>query len=144
MDLSTCIVLACGLCSPVHNLQQSTSCQIPKVYLSLWLRATEVKCTPRSCPGAATAPQPIVGAIHTPNDPCVLAVLQARRVRLLSCSPPAVPPSHLYEGCQALRCEAETASGARLVVVLGGPMTVLGQQALVEHALRQTLVSRWC
>jgi hypothetical protein len=65
-------------------------------------------------------------------------------VRLLSCSPPAVPPSHLYEGCQALRCEAETASGARLVVVLGGPMTVLGQQALVEHALRQTLVGGLC
>ena len=65
-------------------------------------------------------------------------------MRLLSCLPPAVPPSHLYEGCQALRCEAETASGARLVVVLGGPMTVLGQQALVEHALRQTLVGGLC
>ena len=65
---------------------------------------------------------------------------QARRVRLLSCSSPAVPPTHLYEGCQALRCEVETASGARLVVVLGGPTAVLGQQPLVEHALRQTLV----
>lgn len=70
-----------------------------------------------------------------------LLVLEARRVRLVSCSPPAAPPSHLYEGCQALRCEVQTASGARLVVVLGGPPSVLGQQALVEHALRQTLVA---
>lgn len=70
-----------------------------------------------------------------------IAHMQARRARLLSCSAPAHPPSHLYEGCQALRCEVETASGARLVVVLGGPTAVLGQQALVEHALRQTLVS---
>lgn len=59
---------------------------------------------------------------------------------MLSASTPAAPPSHLYEGCQALRCEVETASGARLVVVLGGPTGVLGQPALVEHALRQTLV----
>jgi hypothetical protein len=65
-------------------------------------------------------------------------------VRLVSCSPPAAPPSHLYEGCQALRCEVQTASGARLVVVLGGPPSVLGQQALVEHALRQTLVGGCC
>jgi hypothetical protein len=68
-------------------------------------------------------------------------LLQVRRVRLVSCAPPAVPPSHLYEGCTALRCEVATASGARLVVVLGGPPGVLGDRDLVEHALRQTLVS---
>jgi len=66
--------------------------------------------------------------------------LQTRRARLLSCSPPEVPPSHLYEGCQALRCEVLTSSGAQLVVVLGGPFSVLANTTLVEHALRQTLV----
>lgn len=74
--------------------------------------------------------------------PCLLPMrTQARRARLLSCAPPAVPPTHLYEGCQALRCEVQTASGARLVVVIGGPPAVLANQPLVEHALRQTLVA---
>jgi hypothetical protein len=66
---------------------------------------------------------------------------QVRRARLVSAKPPTRLPSHLQEGCSALLCEVATSCGATVRVVLGGRPAVLGSQQLVEHALRQTLVS---
>lgn len=68
---------------------------------------------------------------------------QVRRARLVSANPPSRLPSHLQEGCSALLCEVATSSGATVRVVLGGRPSVLSNQQLVEHALRQTLVSRY-
>lgn len=68
--------------------------------------------------------------------------MQARRARLVSTTVPDRLPSHLQEGCTALRCEVMTSSGATVRVVLGGRPGVLGSQQLVEHALRQTLVRK--
>eukprot|EP00879_Flechtneria_rotunda_P012691 GHRR01013252.1.p1 GENE.GHRR01013252.1~~GHRR01013252.1.p1 ORF type:complete len:386 (+),score=138.11 GHRR01013252.1:137-1294(+) len=70
-----------------------------------------------------------------------LLVLEARRAQLVSAVPPERLPSHLQEGCTALTCQVATSSGATVRVVLGGRPAVLANQQLVEHALRQTLVS---
>lgn len=70
-----------------------------------------------------------------------LLVLEVRRARLVSATPPSRLPSHLQEGCSALLCEVATSSGATVRVVLGGRPSVLSNQQLVEHALRQTLVA---
>eukprot|EP00878_Enallax_costatus_P013328 GHUV01013934.1.p1 GENE.GHUV01013934.1~~GHUV01013934.1.p1 ORF type:complete len:645 (+),score=183.34 GHUV01013934.1:126-2060(+) len=70
-----------------------------------------------------------------------LLVIEARQARLVSTSVPERPPSHLQEGCTALRCQVATSSGAIVRVVLGGRPSVLASHQLVEHALRQTLVA---
>ncbi|KAJ9510596.1 hypothetical protein QJQ45_027480 [Haematococcus lacustris] len=70
-----------------------------------------------------------------------LLVLEMRGLTLLSTLPCAKTPANLPVGCSALRCEVRTVSGAQVTAILGGQPSVLQNHALVEHALRMTLVA---
>lgn len=73
-----------------------------------------------------------------------LLVMELRQLTLVDVQPCGRPAasSHLPPSCQeGVRCELRTASGATTAVVLAGVSGVLQLRPLVEHALRQTLVS---
>ncbi|KAK9822214.1 hypothetical protein WJX81_006927 [Elliptochloris bilobata] len=70
-----------------------------------------------------------------------LLVLEVRQARLAGRNACERTPAHLPPGCNATRCALRSASGAAASVVLGGPLSVLAEEALVQHALRQTLVA---
>ncbi|KAK9814581.1 hypothetical protein WJX72_008178 [[Myrmecia] bisecta] len=70
-----------------------------------------------------------------------MLVMELRLLSVISCVPCDRVPAHLPPGCMAVRCSIRTHSGAHATVVLGGPANVLQDETLVEHALRQTLVS---
>ncbi|GMH36559.1 hypothetical protein BSKO_04427 [Bryopsis sp. KO-2023] len=69
-----------------------------------------------------------------------LLLMEMRLLEVNSMNPCERVPSHLSPGCTAIQCMIRSASGAQATVVLGGPPTVLSNQKLVQHALRQTLV----
>ncbi|CAD7704105.1 unnamed protein product [Ostreobium quekettii] len=69
-----------------------------------------------------------------------LLLMEMRLLTVVHMAPCERVPSHLTNGCTAIRCDISSASGANAVVVLGGPPAVLSNQMLVQHALRQTLV----
>eukprot|EP00803_Ostreobium_quekettii_P001217 evm.model.scf_1457.3 EVM.evm.TU.scf_1457.3 scf_1457:18929-26380(+) len=69
-----------------------------------------------------------------------LLLMEMRLLTVVHMAPCERVPSHLTNGCTAIRCDINSASGAHAVVVLGGPPAVLSNQMLVQHALRQTLV----
>lgn len=66
---------------------------------------------------------------------------ETRTLRVLSVSPTTAPLALLPEGAEACRCEALTASGFPVTIVLGGPPDVLRELSMVEHALRQCLTA---
>ncbi|KAK9800299.1 hypothetical protein WJX73_007633 [Symbiochloris irregularis] len=68
-------------------------------------------------------------------------VLEMRTLTVTSANACARTPAHLPPGCTALRATIKSCSGAEATVVLGGPPKVLENPALVEHALRNTLVA---
>ncbi|GIL72466.1 hypothetical protein Vretimale_4182 [Volvox reticuliferus] len=70
-----------------------------------------------------------------------LLVMEVRGLKLVSRTPLAKLPRTLPGGCQAVRCQYMTCSGAKGSVVLGAPPSVLEQDGLVQHALRMTLVT---
>ncbi|KAG2446125.1 hypothetical protein HXX76_000723 [Chlamydomonas incerta] len=70
-----------------------------------------------------------------------LLVMEARGLQLTARTPLDKLPRNLPAGCAAARCDYTTSSGAAGSVVLGAPPGVLEHPALVEHALRMTLVT---
>ncbi|KAG2498011.1 hypothetical protein HYH03_004269 [Edaphochlamys debaryana] len=70
-----------------------------------------------------------------------LLVMEARGLTLTGRTPLEALPRNLPPGCQAVRCDYATASGAPGAVVLGAPPSVLQHEGLVQHALRMTLVT---
>ncbi|GLC45726.1 hypothetical protein PLESTM_001771400 [Pleodorina starrii] len=70
-----------------------------------------------------------------------LLVMEVRDLKLVSRTPLDKLPRTLPGGCQAVRCQYATASGASGSVVLGAPPSVLEHEGLVQHALRMTLVT---
>ncbi|GBF99399.1 hypothetical protein Rsub_12332 [Raphidocelis subcapitata] len=74
-----------------------------------------------------------------------LLVIEARAAALEGSAPldaalPA-PLAEAYPGCSARRCRVRTASGARVAVVVVGREGVLGEERVLQYALRQMLVS---
>ncbi|GLI68742.1 hypothetical protein VaNZ11_013233 [Volvox africanus] len=70
-----------------------------------------------------------------------LLVMEVRGLKLVSRAPLEKLPRTLPGGCQAVRCQYLTCSGAKGSVVLGAPPSVLEHDGLVQHALRMTLVT---
>ncbi|KXZ56481.1 hypothetical protein GPECTOR_1g430 [Gonium pectorale] len=70
-----------------------------------------------------------------------LLVMEARGLTLASCTPLPLPPRNAPPGCAAARCGFVSSSGAGGCVVLCAPPAVLERQALVQHALRMSLVA---
>ena len=62
---------------------------------------------------------------------------EARRAAVQKLVPCERTPEHLPPGCSALRCELLSFSGVPLTLVLGGPVDLLQNPTVVEHALRQ-------
>ncbi|EFJ44779.1 hypothetical protein VOLCADRAFT_121257 [Volvox carteri f. nagariensis] len=70
-----------------------------------------------------------------------LLVMEVRTLKLVSLGAVDSLPRNLPAGSRAVRCQFLTASGVSAGVVLGTPPSVLQHEALVEHALRMTLVT---
>eukprot|EP00210_Caulerpa_lentillifera_P002749 g2628.t1 len=68
-----------------------------------------------------------------------LLVIEMRTLTVTNITRCERVPSNLSINSGAVRCHIKTASGIESVVVLGGPPSVLTNQHLVQHALRQTL-----
>jgi len=70
-----------------------------------------------------------------------LLVLEARSAALGATQPHALSPALVPAGCSCVRAEFTTAGGLPGAVVLAAPQEVLDARPLLEHALRQALVS---
>lgn len=67
---------------------------------------------------------------------------ESRQLTLVKTSPVSKLPPHLPpEASSAISCDVHTTSGYPVSVMVAGPAEILKDQALVQHALRQTMTA---